>query len=55
VFPTASIVTCQSLGLGSIACQPLLLLKALWLNIISNDGRDKSFADDLFESRYCKC
>ena len=29
--------------------------KVLWLISISNFGSDRSFADDLTESRYCKC
>ena len=54
MFFISSAVTCQQLGLDSVAYKLLLLLKALWLSVISISRRDKSFADDLFESRYCK-
>jgi hypothetical protein len=33
------IVTCQALGLGPVAYQPLLPLKVLWLIVISNFGK----------------
>jgi hypothetical protein len=55
VLSTTFIATCQALGLDPVAYQLLLPSKALWLIIISNFGSDKSFADDLRESRYCKC
>ena len=55
LLPTVSIVTCQALGLGSVAYQLLLPLKVLGLMLISNSGSDRSFVDDLFESRYCRC
>ena len=55
MLSTASIVTWQALGLGPVAHELLLPLKVLQLILISNLGSDKSFADDLTESRYCKC
>ena len=45
----------EKLGLGPVAYELLLPLKVLWLISISNFGSDVSFADDLAESRYCKC
>ena len=47
--------TWQALGLGPIALELLLVSKLLWLFEISSFGSDKSFADDLTESKYCKC
>jgi hypothetical protein len=41
---TTFIVTCQPLGLGPVAYQPLLPLKVLRIIVISNFGSDKSFA-----------
>ena len=41
MLSTTFIATCQALGLGPVAYQPLLPLKALWLIIISNFGSDK--------------
>ena len=45
----------QTLGLGPVAREPFSAAKLLGLIQISSVGSDKSFADDLTESRYCKC